>query len=186
MNITDNLIIAGFILVMIGIYKAYDLITIHLIDKNAKKIVNRILSDVQNGKVEETILESEINGIITLTGTGFQVKEKSEELLETVHWNRVTHIFAYKKDLGTTDLVCLGWKLDNSDQTLEVHEDMLGFKKLNQAMLEHYKSIPETWAMDIYFPAFETNLTLLWPQGHNEKQDIIDKTNGNKTEKDKG
>ena len=157
MNTTDFLIIAGFIVVMIGVYKAYSLITSHLIDKSAKKIVNRILSDMQNGKSVETNLERATNGIVTLTRSGFLVKNQSGELQETVHWNRVTHIFAYKKDLGTTDLVCLGWQLDDNDQTLEVHEEMLGFKKLNQAMLEQYKSIPDTWAMDIYFPAFELN-----------------------------
>ncbi len=70
-------------------------------------------------------------------------------------------MFGYKRDLYTTDLVCLDIFCDNG-QGIRLHEEIPGWFQFIRKLPEHFPSIKPGWEIELTFPAFETNFTLLY------------------------
>ncbi len=138
-------------------------------ERSVKEMLADYLADCKEGKTDPVSLEDSKFGTIEIVKDGFHLQMYQNGEKNTIEWDEVSDIFAYKKDLGTTDMICLGWKLFRHDEMIETHEEMLGFSKLCDTMVDKFKKISISWYMDVAFPAFETNLTRLWSK--NEKNE---------------
>jgi hypothetical protein len=85
-----------------------------------------------------------------------------------VPWNAITRLVAFKRDVFIVDLICLQLTYGERGQQkcLEVHEEMLGFQNLIDALPSRFPLRDENWWYKVAFPAFVPNATTLW-----EKQD---------------
>jgi hypothetical protein len=78
-----------------------------------------------------------------------------------LRWSDVVEIVAYKRDLLTTDLVCVGFRCLASDDVIEIDEEMAGFDAAMAAVAFRFP-LPENWRSDVAFPAYATNMTTIW------------------------
>jgi hypothetical protein len=101
-------------------------------------------------------------GDITYFDGGFRVPCATG--FRTVAWNDLRAVFAYKRDLYTTDEICLDIFLPE-DSLLTITEETAGWH-IFVPQLEAHLSIPPSWFADVSVPAFETKLTLLYEQKH--------------------
>ena len=79
-----------------------------------------------------------------------------------LQWSDVVEIVAYKRDLLTTDLVCVGFRLHGTDDLIEIDEEMPGFDLTMAAVATRFQ-LPDKWWVDVAIPAFATNETTIWP-----------------------
>jgi len=80
-----------------------------------------------------------------------------------VAWSEISRVAVFKRDLLTTDLLCLVLELPGP-QTLELHEEMVGWQPLLECLHTHLPGMPpwHEWWGDLAFPAFETNARVLF------------------------
>jgi len=123
----------------------------------------KLIADAKAGKLPETSLEDAKNGVISLSKNGFAV-HRGAKCLTDVKWDAVNEIRAYKADLFSTDLICWSFLCSGRDYLVEVNEEMVGFEKLQEAVKAHYGITLEDWWSEVAFPAFATNMTVIWPK----------------------
>ncbi|MBU1564701.1 MAG: hypothetical protein KJ630_03620 [Proteobacteria bacterium] len=133
--------------------------------------VDKIIADIQSGNIDDSSIENSKYGIIEIVENGFQIKNTSDPDSIYFAWIDIAEIVGFKRDLGTTDLICLGFKT-GEDTFVEVHEEMFGFKILCESMLNEFKEISDTWYFDVAHPAFETNLKTLWIKNKRANQPL--------------
>jgi hypothetical protein len=78
----------------------------------------------------------------------------------TVKWDDLAEIVAYKRDLLSTDLICVGFRICGSD-LIEIDEEMPGFRTLMADVGSRF-SLPENWWNNVAFPAFASNMATIW------------------------
>lgn len=76
-------------------------------------------------------------------------------------WKEIVKITAFKRDLFTTDLICMQMTKDERN-FIEVNEEMNGFEEFNEAILKFFFGIDENWQTSIASPPFATNFKTLW------------------------
>jgi len=76
-----------------------------------------------------------------------------------VAWAEVRRITAFKRDLLTTDCICLVLML--TDGIIEVNEEMEGFTAFRAGMERHFGLSP-LWLIEIMPPAFATSPRYLY------------------------
>lgn len=78
--------------------------------------------------------------------------------------NQIEKIVAYKRDMGTSDLVCFLLIYRLSDQSVwhvTLHEDMPGFLEVDRALAE-LPGFNTRWRDLVIKPAFRTNETVVF------------------------
>jgi len=95
--------------------------------------------------------------------------KREEKIEEKLSWDSVLEIFAFKRDLFTVDLICVGFRIDNGGEYFEIDEEMKGYKELESFLFTRFKNIKKEWFTDVALPAFETNLISLWGEPLIEK-----------------
>ena len=80
-----------------------------------------------------------------------------------IAWCDTISIEVFKRDLFAIDLICLTFVLGN-DKTLEVNEEMDGWKSLVEKLPEYLPGCQslEQWFPAVAFPAFKTNRTVIY------------------------
>jgi hypothetical protein len=106
-------------------------------------------------------------GILYVTEEGlrldrYRLRNESIELaLEwEFRWNELQRIIAFKRDLLTTDLICIAFEL--TDRAVEVDEKMEGYNSTLEGMTAHFPRLNHQWLSSVAFPPFATNLTTIW------------------------
>ncbi len=81
---------------------------------------------------------------------------------KTAHlqWDDVEKVHAFKRDLVTVDCVCLAFT--SKDGIIEIAEDTEGYSEVLERLEIHLGVTPE-WMLTVMFPAFEPNLTQIYP-----------------------
>ena len=81
-------------------------------------------------------------------------------------WSEVREVLAYKKDLLTTDLVCLEF-ITFRDTAVVIDEERPGFHELLRKLPNFLDGFPpaEDWWRQVEQPPFATNLAHLWMRG---------------------
>jgi hypothetical protein len=76
----------------------------------------------------------------------------------SIRWNDIHTIHAFKRDLLTTDLICLLIGHGNG-AIVELHEQMPGWKTFAESLEQHLPGIEPfaNWYLVIVAPAFEPN-----------------------------
>jgi hypothetical protein len=93
---------------------------------------------------------------IIYTNSGFKI-DNSEE----IKWSEMQAMFGYKRDLWTEDEICLDI-FTKENKHFIVTEEALGWDIFLGKIAEQFPKINRNWHFDIVFPAFKTNLTLLY------------------------
>ena len=97
---------------------------------------------------------------IRATSEGFEVRRGERELFR-VRWDEVREIVTFKRDLITTDCVCLGFRTSDQEVYFEVNEEIAGFVLLTDEMIRRFPSIDPDWFGSVTQPPFATNWTRL-------------------------
>ena len=98
---------------------------------------------------------------INLTSLGYSLR-KAGKVVAEVCWSDVNEIFAFKQDVFSYDLICLGFRLRDSDTICEVDEECAGYKQLVSELETRFPGLKTDWFAEVAFPAFKTNQTILW------------------------
>ena len=97
---------------------------------------------------------------IRLLADGFAVDRDEVELFRVI-WPDVREIVTFKRDLLTTDCVCLAFRRGESDIYAEVNEEIPGFVALVVELPHRFAGIPPDWFNKVTQPPFATNWTRL-------------------------
>jgi hypothetical protein len=94
------------------------------------------------------------------TADGFAV-HRYKTPPQTMRWDEVATIHAFKRDLYAVDMLCL-MIADGHGSAIEVDEQMPGYAEL----IERIDALPGTmpgWQLQVMFPAFDPCLTQIYP-----------------------
>jgi hypothetical protein len=78
-----------------------------------------------------------------------------------IEWATIEALFGYKVDLLTVDEICLDIFYEIERQ-IRITEETKGWYIFLEKLQIQFPQIKKHWEMEIAFPAFETNLTLLY------------------------
>jgi hypothetical protein len=92
--------------------------------------------------------------------SGFRLIQDGKVLHE-ISWTDIDEIFGFKRDCLIYDVICLGFRIDETDQIVEVAEDFPGFDQFLEALEQRF-SLKSNWWRKVAVPAFETNWTTMW------------------------
>jgi hypothetical protein len=85
-----------------------------------------------------------------------------DEPTGTVDLSSVKEIFAFKRDLFAYDVICIGFRIDDTGSYYEVGEDFGGYEAFLEALREKFPEICDDWFREVAFPAFKPNVRCLW------------------------
>jgi hypothetical protein len=75
-------------------------------------------------------------------------------------WNDVSEVVTFKRDLGTYDDICLGFRID--ERWIEISEDIEGWGALTSALRARFPTIPADWYGAVMLPPFATCYRVLY------------------------
>jgi len=78
----------------------------------------------------------------------------------SINWLDVRRIVAFKRDLGTSDIVCLEFLLPTG--TFEVNDDVGGFWDLAQRIKDVFPDSDQEWEVRVVKPAFAENRSVIY------------------------
>jgi hypothetical protein len=96
---------------------------------------------------------------VTITSDNVGFALDAEPPIST-RWSCITGIAAFKRDLLTTDMICLQFQLDDGS-CIETDEEMVGYRQFIDIVTAKFRLTPNWWS-DVAFPAFKTNMSTLW------------------------
>jgi len=131
----------------------------------AKRTVQRLSQN--NSPRNSRTLESPKNGTVIASRDFLTIINNEGESAE-LRWIEVEEIHAYKRDLLTTDLICLAFKKLGEDRYYEIHEEMAGYQHLLDDLPSCLPEFSMQWIWSVAFPAFETNHQIIWKRSSAE------------------
>jgi len=80
-----------------------------------------------------------------------------------VAWKDTLRIEVFKRDMWAADLICLSF-ITKENKAVEVNEEMDGWDSLVDKLPEYFPGCRtfEDWFQTVAFPAFKTNLTVIY------------------------
>ena len=99
--------------------------------------------------------------VIHMEESGFSVTEGYKVIFQ-IKWTDVREVVAYKEDLFAYDVICVGFRLDDTDSYPRVTEEFIHYKELLQELPSEFPGIRTDWFTDVALPAFVPNWTTLW------------------------
>jgi len=90
----------------------------------------------------------------------------------SVRWNEISSVVTYKRDLYTSDMLCLLCKFSDGSQ-FEFNEEMSCWQSLVDALSLHLPGFPaySEWWHPVAVPAFSTNERLLFQREGSQLSD---------------
>jgi hypothetical protein len=88
---------------------------------------------------------------------------ENESGSNSIFWKNVEKVTTFKRDLFTVDMICLQFHL-NDEIVFEINEEMKGWDELTKLLPEYLPGCKkwEEWFMNVFSPAFETNLATIY------------------------
>ncbi len=74
--------------------------------------------------------------VLTADSHGFQI-DGADRSFE-IRWCDIREISTLKRDLLTTDLICLRFQTSDADEWVELHEEMTGFHDMVSVMEQQF------------------------------------------------
>ena len=106
-------------------------------------------------------------GFFSYTDTTFTLAFSKETKI--YNWTDIECLFGFKKDLYTTDEICLDVFLTDGIN-FRISESTGGWFQFLKQLSQHIPTIPKNWDIEISTPAFETMLTLLYDKKDRTKE----------------
>lgn len=124
--------------------------------------------------IQEQAFELRYNhtGVFQYEKTGFSFTDKDDTIF--VAWNDIEAIFAYKKDLMTVDELNIEVFLNNN-MRIRLTEEIDGWFQFIIKIKEIFPGIDKEFDIKLIFPAFETNLTLVYNATNKTQSELINK-----------
>jgi hypothetical protein len=85
-----------------------------------------------------------------------------------LRWSEVEEVHAYKRDLFTTDLICLAFKRSGKEEYYKIHEEMAGYQDLLEVIPSHLPKFTLDWLLDVALPAFDAKHQIIWKRSPNK------------------
>lgn len=104
------------------------------------------------------------DGIFTYQDNSFTCKTANEA--KTINWNDVLLIKAYKVDMFTTDRIII--EIYAKETIVSINDETLGHMKFMETAAKRLDNFKEDWFEAVAFPAFETNLTIIYKKADEE------------------
>lgn len=151
-------------LVIFGIVGIVGLSVSVLIDRflvpwQARRGLQKLLNS--GAKYDPRALEDPKYGRVVGDAEYLRVKRGKGNCAE-LRWSEVEQVHAYKRDLFTTDLICLGFKKSGKEEYYEIHEEMAGYHDLLEVLPSCLAGFTLEWFPSVAFPAFKTNHRVIW------------------------
>jgi len=121
--------------------------------------VENFLSNSLKGDVRA--LENSNYGTLVADDAGFKIVTPKGAEAE-LSWKDIEKIHAFKRDLLTTDLICLAFEKSGTEEWYEINEEMSGYNDLLEALQNHLSGFALVWVLDTTLPAFATNHKVIW------------------------
>jgi len=140
--------------------------------------IDRILAPFRALRTVEKLLKSKTHhdpralenpqyGTVAGGVEGLRIKSGQGDASE-LHWSEVEEVHAYKRDLFTTDLICLAFKKSGSEEYYEIHEEMAGYHDLLEVLQSRLPKFTLDCIFDVAVPAFETKHKIIWKRSLNQ------------------
>ena len=117
-------------------------------------------------KHDPRALEKPEYGSVTEDTDCLRIRRGKGDSLE-LRWSGVEEVHAYKRDLFTTDLICLAFKRSGREEYYEIHEEMAGYHDLLEVLPSRLPGFSSEWFPAVAFPAFKTNHQIVWKRSPN-------------------
>jgi hypothetical protein len=95
---------------------------------------------------------------------GFDLYE-GENYKGGVIWAEVEKIVAFKRDMVTFDLVCLGFIIPGKKEIFEINDDLRGYQDIVKRIKESFPDSRQDWESAVVRPAFARNTTTIYQRG---------------------
>ena len=112
-------------------------------------------------KSDPRLLENAKNGSVFGDTQGLKFRGPKGDFSE-LRWIDVEEVRAFKRDLLTTDLICLAFKKSGKEEHYEMNEEMVGYHDLLELIPEHLPRFNLEWLSSIALPAFAPNHQVIW------------------------
>ncbi|MFD2920001.1 hypothetical protein ACFS6H_09800 [Terrimonas rubra] len=109
-------------------------------------------------------------GVFQYVHTGFYFSDKDQTIF--VAWADIKSIFAFKRDLMTVDELNIEVFLKN-DTRIRLTEEIDGWFQFIIKLKEVFPNIDKEFDTKLIFPAFETNLTLVYNSKNKTLSELI-------------
>src|SRR5206468_8395210 len=93
----------------------------------ARRTVEKLLKST--AKHDSRALENPKYGSVLGDGDYLKIKNGKGDSSE-LRWTDVEEVHAFKKDLFSTDLICLAFKRSGREEYYQIHEEMAGYRDL--------------------------------------------------------
>ena len=152
-------VIAGVVVLLISVF--FDRV---LVPWQARRSVQKVLKT--GVKHDPRALEDPKYGRGVGDGDCLRISDDNGNSAE-LRWAEVEEVHAYKRDLLTTDLICLAFKRAGKDEYSEIHEEMAGYHDLIEILPGHLAGFTLGWILSVAVPAFKTNHQVIWKRSPN-------------------
>ena len=159
MNGTSAFIV---VVVVILLYWLSEISIRWLISWYAERTVNRVLSGIGEGKHLEPV-NYKIEIAFDQNGISVRSLKNPAEKIDTIAWSNIQGVTAFKRDLITTDCICLLFAL--SDETcIELDQGMKGWNEFLEAIPNYLPGCKPLsgWIFVVGSPAFAINPTKIY------------------------
>jgi hypothetical protein len=140
-----------------------ELVSRVLLNWRAERWMAETTRKIEAGELDGASLEDRKYGTIILGEEELTVSGRRNSKV-VVPWEEIRQIAGYKRDLLTTDLICLAVVFEGATErmVLDLHEEMAGFRALLDELERRFPFPDSKWWSKVAFPAFAKNWTVLW------------------------
>jgi hypothetical protein len=131
----------------------------------ARRGLEKILKD--KGKQDPRALENPEYGFLSGDTDCLRMKNDKGDSWE-LQWREVEEVHAFKRDLFSSDLICLAFKKTGKEEYYEIHEEMAGYHDLLEILPTRLPKFTSDWFSRVAFPAFKGNHRIIWKRTPNQ------------------
>jgi hypothetical protein len=92
---------------------------------------------------------------------GFSIRRDGGPTTE-VRWSEVVEVITWKRDLLTTDQICLGFRIKDRLRIVMINEEDEGWREIRVHLERHFPSIAASWHQEVMQPPFALNWKTIW------------------------
>lgn len=108
-------------------------------------------------------------GRFSYTDSGFVMTDHDQ--VTNFEWSDIETVFGYKLDRYSTDEICMDIFISGK-RNFQLTESSMGWFVFNEKLAQNIATIPPNWYIKIAYPAFKTNLTLLFDKKGRTQQEV--------------
>jgi hypothetical protein len=125
--------------------------------------VNKTVKKLLKGKTKFDLRTLENPKYCSVIGdtNGIRIRGSKGSSFELL-WNEIEEVHAFKRDMLTTDLICLAFKKSGKEEYYEIREEMAGYHDLLEMISKELPGFNSGWFREVAFPAFATNHRIIW------------------------